>query len=188
MTGSARAIKGVVRMVGVSRDKAAQSASQGQKRTMAEDKTSAEKALIRGLAELLAETGLTEIEIEREGLKIRVARQVQIVAQAPALFTQSGAALQLANAQPAAPPKNDPGAHPGCIKSPMVGTAYRAPEPGAATFIEIGSKVTAGQTLLIIEAMKTMNHIPAPKAGTVTAILIENGQPVEYGEPMVIVE
>jgi acetyl-CoA carboxylase biotin carboxyl carrier protein len=78
--------------------------------------------------------------------------------------------------------------HPGCVKSPMVGTAYRSPEPGAATFIEIGARVTQGQTLLIIEAMKTMNHIPAPKGGVVTQILIENGQPVEYGEPLVVIE
>jgi acetyl-CoA carboxylase biotin carboxyl carrier protein len=82
----------------------------------------------------------------------------------------------------------DPASHPGAVKSPMVGTAYRAPEPGAPSFVEVGSRVTPGQTLLIIEAMKTMNHIPAPRAGTVTAILVESGQPVEYGEPLVVIE
>ena len=82
----------------------------------------------------------------------------------------------------------DPSAHPGAVKSPMVGTAYRAPEPGAASFVEIGSRVVQGQTLLIIEAMKTMNQIPAPRTGTVTQILIEDGQPVEFGEPLMIVE
>jgi acetyl-CoA carboxylase biotin carboxyl carrier protein len=90
----------------------------------------------------------------------------------------------------APPPKAgpDPANHPGCVKSPMVGTAYRAPEPGAAPFVDIGTRVVQGQTLLIIEAMKTMNHIPAPKAGTVKEILVENGQPVEFGEPLVIIE
>ena len=90
----------------------------------------------------------------------------------------------------AAPKKaaDDPAKHPGAVKSPMVGTAYLAPEPGAAPFIEVGSRVAQGQTILIIEAMKTMNHIPASKAGTVTAILVTNGQPVEFGEPLAIIE
>ncbi len=100
-------------------------------------------------------------------------------------------AMAAAGAAPAAAapkPVADPAQHPGTVKSPMVGTAYRSPEPGAAAFIEIGSRVAQGQTLLIIEAMKTMNHIPAPKAGTVAAILVDNGQPVEFGEPLVIIE
>ncbi|MFM9848080.1 MAG: acetyl-CoA carboxylase biotin carboxyl carrier protein [Hyphomicrobiaceae bacterium] len=151
------------------------------------DRDSTEKTLIRELAELLNETGLSEIEIAREGLKIRVARQTMasaVVQAAPATSTTRGSDGL------AAPVKTgpDPASHPGCVKSPMVGTAYMSPEPGAAPFIDIGTRVVQGQTLMIIEAMKTMNHIPAPKAGTVKEILIENGQPVEFGEPLVIVE
>ena len=148
---------------------------------------SAERKLIRDLAELLNETGLTEIEIEKSGLKVRVARTVTIATTAAAAagtVQQAGAAAGVA----AAPQVTDPSKHPGAVKSPMVGTAYRAPEPGAASFIEVGSRVAPGDTLLIIEAMKTMNQIPASKAGTVTSILFENGQPVEFGEPLVIIE
>jgi acetyl-CoA carboxylase biotin carboxyl carrier protein len=147
------------------------------------EKESAEHKLIRDLASLLDETGLTEIEIEKAGLKVRVARTVQISAAAMG----SGA---VASAMPGAagPAVADPAKHPGAVKSPMVGTAYRSPEPGAATFVEIGKRVNAGDPLLIIEAMKTMNQIPAPRGGTVTAILIENGQPVEFGEPLMIIE
>ncbi len=143
-----------------------------------------EQQLIRELADLLNETGLSEIEIEKSGLKIRVARTINIqsaVAAAPA----APAAAAAPAGKPAA---SDPSKHPGAVKSPMVGTAYRSPEPGAATFIEVGARVSQGDTLLIIEAMKTMNQIPAPRAGKVTAILIENGQPVEFGEPLVIIE
>ncbi len=149
-------------------------------------KPSAEGQMIRELAELLNETGLTEIEIEKSGLKIRVARNITVTA--PMMHAQpapSASALPTSSAGPAA---NDPTKHPGAVKSPMVGTAYRSPEPGSASFIEIGAKVAQGDTLLIIEAMKTMNQIPAPRAGTVTNILFENGQPVEYGEPLVIIE
>lgn len=142
-----------------------------------------EHQLIRDLAELLNETGLTEIEIEKSGLKVRVARTLSVVASAPA-----AAIAGMPGAAPAGGGASDPGKHPGAVKSPMVGTAYRAPEPSSPSFIEIGSKVTAGATLLIIEAMKTMNQIPAPRSGTVTAILFENGQPVEFGEPLVIIE
>ena len=144
----------------------------------------AEQVLIRELAELLAETGLTEIEIEREGLKVRVARQITLAASAH----QFAPALAPADGAPGGKSPADPASHPGAVKSPMVGTAYRAAEPGAPAFIEVGAKVTAGQTLLIIEAMKTMNHIPAPKAGTVTAILFEDAHPVEFDEPLVIIE
>lgn len=147
---------------------------------------SGEHQLIRDLAELLNETGLSEIEIEKSGLKVRVARTVTIAAAAPAAY--AAAAPAAGPGTPAAPAAGDPGRHPGAVKSPMVGTAYRAADPAATPFIEIGSKVAQGQTLLIIEAMKTMNQIPAPKAGTVTAILFENGQPVEFGEPLVIIE
>ena len=145
--------------------------------------TSSDSALIRELALLLDETSLTEIEIERAGLRLRVARNVSIAASMPA------------NHQPAAPAPAaapvvvaDVTKHPGAVPSPMVGTAYLASEPGAKPFIEIGSKVAVGQTLLIIEAMKTMNQIPSTRAGTVTQILIEDGQPVEFGEPLVIIE
>ena len=143
-----------------------------------------EQRLIRQLAELLNETGLSEIEIEKSGLKVRVARtlNVQSTIAAPAVGVAGPTAAPTA-AKPA-----DPAKHPGVVKSPMVGTAYRSPEPGAATFVEVGSQVSQGDTLFIIEAMKTMNQIPAPHGGKVTAILIENGQPVEFGEPMIIIE
>lgn len=155
-------------------------------------KPGSEQQMIRDLAELLTETGLSEIEIEKDGLKIRVARTLSIAAAAPA----QPAALPAAAASAASAPEADPGAgtpadpskHPGCLKSPMVGTAYRSPEPSSPPFVEVGSQVKQGQTLLIIEAMKTMNQIPAPKSGTVTAVLFENGQPVEFGEPLVIIE
>jgi acetyl-CoA carboxylase biotin carboxyl carrier protein len=143
-----------------------------------------DSALIRELALLLDETSLTEIEIERAGLRVRVARNISIAASMPA-NAQLGAAVPAA-AAPAA--VVDVAKHPGVVPSPMVGTAYWASEPGAKPFIEIGSKVSVGQTLLIIEAMKTMNQIPSPRAGTVKQILIEDGQPVEFGEPLVIIE
>jgi acetyl-CoA carboxylase biotin carboxyl carrier protein len=154
------------------------------------DDTSAAKsktddsALIRELALLLDETSLTEIEIERAGLRVRVARNISIAASVPA-NVQFGAAAP-ATAAPA--PVVDVAKHPGVVPSPMVGTAYWASEPGARPFIEVGSKVSVGQTLLIIEAMKTMNQIPSTRAGTVKQILIEDGQPVEFGEPLVIIE
>jgi len=151
----------------------------------AREKAGNEKQLIRELAELLAETGLSEIEIERDGLKLRVARTLTATAMVAATpMGSSGATATVAKA----PASDDPAKHPGCVKSPMVGTAYRAPEPGAKSFIEIGERVSQGQTLLIIEAMKHMNHIPAPRAGTVVQILFENGQPVEFDEPLVVVE
>lgn len=147
-----------------------------------------DQELIRELAKLLDETGLSEIEIDRDGLRVRVARELHVQA-APAMVA-APAALQAnpAAAAAAKPAVDDPVAHPGCVRSPMVGTAYLAPEPGAAQFVEVGSRVAQGQTILIIEAMKTMNHIPAPKAGTVTRILVGNRQPVEFGEPLAIIE
>jgi acetyl-CoA carboxylase biotin carboxyl carrier protein len=154
-----------------------------------DDKTAAkfisdDSALIRELALLLDETSLTEIEIERAGLRVRVARNVSIAASVPS-NPQPAASLPAAAA---AADVADMAKHPGMVPSPMVGTAYWASEPGAKPFIEVGSKVMVGQTLLIIEAMKTMNQIPSPRAGTVTQILIEDGQPVEFGEPLVIIE
>ena len=146
-----------------------------------------DSALIRELALLLDETSLTEIEIERAGLRIRVARNITVAAAMPASILQpaAAAAAPVAAAVAAAA---DVAKHPGVVPSPMVGTAYWASEPGAKPFIEVGSKVSVGQTLLIIEAMKTMNQIPSPRAGTVTQILVEDGQPVEFGEPLVIIE
>jgi acetyl-CoA carboxylase biotin carboxyl carrier protein len=138
--------------------------------------------LIRQLAALLKETDLSEIEIETGTLKLRVARQVNQVSVP--VMTAAHAPVAAA----AAPAPVSDAAHPGALTSPMVGTTYLATEPGAAPFVTVGSKVSVGQTVLIIEAMKTMNHIPATKAGTVTKILVEDGQPVEFGEPLIIVE
>jgi acetyl-CoA carboxylase biotin carboxyl carrier protein len=144
--------------------------------------------LIRELATLLNDTGLTEIEIEREGLRVRVARapatQVSMVGTA----ASHAAAPMVATPSPVAVVAVDPAKHPGVVPSPMVGTAYRSPEPGAKAFVDVGSTVKAGDTLLIIEAMKTMNQIPAPRGGTVTQILFEDGQPVEFGESLMIIE
>src|SRR5947209_434145 len=137
-----------------------------------------DSALIRELALLLDETNLTEIEIERAGLRVRVARNISIAAAVPQLAHQPTVS---APAPAAAVDAADPAKHPGVVPSPMVGTAYWASEPGAKPFVEVGTKVTVGQTLLIIEAMKTMNQIPSPRAGTVTQILVEDGQPVEFG-------
>jgi acetyl-CoA carboxylase biotin carboxyl carrier protein len=143
-------------------------------------------ALIRELALLLDETNLTEIEVERAGLRVRVARNISIAAaMPPAGYLQAPAA---AAPVAVAAPVVDAAKHPGAVPSPMVGTVYWASEPGARPFVEVGSKVAVGQTLVIIEAMKTMNQIPAPRAGTVTQILVEDGAPVEYGEPLVIIE
>ena len=159
------------------------------------DKDGIARGMIRDLAQLLNETGLSEIEIERDGLKLRVARQVIVAAQAqPTAHSPAAGGGRSMGAgtgmHPATAPSTGPdvASHPGCVKSPMVGTAYRAPEPGAAVFVDVGTRVSQGQTLLIIEAMKTMNQIPAPRAGTVTQVLIENGQPVEFGEPLVVIE
>lgn len=153
----------------------------------AKESAIAESQVIRELADLLNETGLSEIEIEKSGLRLRVARQVSVAATATVAPAVVHAPAEASGAAPVAD-VGDPGRHPGALKSPMVGTAYRSPEPGAASFVEVGSKVAEGDTVLIIEAMKTMNSIPAPKSGTVSAILFENGQPVEFGEPLVIIE
>jgi acetyl-CoA carboxylase biotin carboxyl carrier protein len=147
-----------------------------------------DSALIRELALLLDETSLTEIEIERAGLRVRVARNISVTASMPSNFQPGISASSASSASITPAAVADMAKHPGVVPSPMVGTAYWSPEPGAKPFIEVGSKVSAGQTLLIIEAMKTMNQIPSPRAGTVTQILIEDGQPVEFGEPLVIIE
>jgi len=148
-------------------------------------KASVDQDLIRELAQLLTETGLSEIEIDREGMRVRVARQLVDGAPAAATFPAGAAAPAPAAQKPAV---NDPAQHPGCVRSPMVGTVYLSAEPGATPFVEVGTRVAQGQTILIIEAMKTMNHIPAPRAGTVTAILVANAHPVEFGEPLAIIE
>ena len=137
--------------------------------------------MIRGLAKLLDETGLTDIEIERDGYRVKIGRAAR------AVQVSAPPAMPLATALAPAP-TNDPAKHPGAVPSPMVGTAYLAPSPGARPFVDIGQAVKAGDTLLIIEAMKTMNQIPATRSGTVTQILVEDGQPVEYGEALVIIE
>lgn len=154
--------------------------------TLAAKLSNDDGTLIRELAKLLDETSLSEIEIERAGLRVRVARNISVAAAGMGGVVPLAAAPAPAASVPAS--ANDLANHPGVVPSPMVGTAYWAPEPGAKPFIEVGSRVAAGQPLLIIEAMKTMNQIPSPRAGTVTHILVEDGQPVEFGEPLVIIE
>ena len=143
-----------------------------------------DRELILELKKLLDETGLTEIEIEQDGQRVRVARGT--VAAAAATRAVSAAPPQPVGESAKA--SLDPAKHPGVVKSPMVGTAYGSPEPGAKPFIEIGARVKAGETLLVIEAMKTMNQIPAPRAGSVIQILFEDGQPVEFGEPLMVID
>ena len=139
--------------------------------------------VIRDLAKLLDETGLTEIEFERDGVSVRVARNLS----APAGRSRPAEIAGTAPI-PVAVPVADPSQHPGVVLSPMVGTAYRGPAPGARPFVDIGSQVKAGDPLIIIEAMKTMNQIPAHRSGTITRILIDDSQPVEYGEPLLVIE
>ena len=144
---------------------------------------------VRKLAQLLQETGLGEIELADGDKRIRVARPtVTVAATSVATAPMAPAGADPAAAAAPAAAGNDLGKHPGAVKSPMVGTAYLAPEPGKPNFVAVGDKVTAGQTLLIIEAMKTFNPIKAPKAGTVSQILVDNARPVEFGEPLMIVE
>ncbi len=153
-------------------------------------------AFIQALAELLKENELTELEVTREfgeddSLSVRVSRQTNVVTQqAPVAVAAAPVAAAPAAAAPAAAPaaSEDPASHPGAVSSPMVGTVYMQAEPGAPSFISVGASVNEGDTLLIVEAMKTMNHIPAPKSGTVKRILVEDGAAVEFGTPLVIVE
>jgi acetyl-CoA carboxylase biotin carboxyl carrier protein len=152
--------------------------------------------LVRRLADILKDTGLTTIEVERGDLKIRVAREITYAAAPAATLAVAPPVAPTAPVPPSASADTAPaaivsepaGPKGDVVKSPMVGTTYLQPAPGAKSFIHVGDQVDAGQTLLIIEAMKTMNPIPAPKAGIVTAILIEDGQPVEYGEPLVVID
>ena len=167
---------------------------------MAEPKASASKdasngidtRLVRKLADILADTGLTEIEVEQGDLKIRVAREITVAPQqmtyaAPAMAApQAPAAVAPAASATAAPAEEAP-QRGEIVKSPMVGTVYLQPEPGAAQFARVGEMVSEGQTLLIVEAMKTMNPIPAPRAGRVLEMLVADGQPVEFGEPLAVI-
>ena len=154
----------------------------GERKSKDKEKLAIDPDIVRELARLLDETGLSEIEFERDGQRVRVARQAQPSAPAPARLAA------VVDAPLTEPPSADPAKHPGVVTSPMVGTAYVGPEPGARPFVEVGSQVKAGDTLLIVEAMKTMNQIPSPRAGTVLQVLIEDGQPVEFGEPLMIIE
>ena len=153
--------------------------------------------LVRKIADILKDTGLTEIEVEHAGLKIRVAREVTVAAPAayaqvaapafapapaPATAAPVQAAAPAAEAAPAAATRGD------AVKSPMVGTAYLSPQPGADAFVKVGDTVSAGQTLLIVEAMKTMNPIPAPRGGKIVEIIVQDAQPVEFGEPLIVIE
>ena len=148
-----------------------------------------EVALIRAIAEILAETGLSEIELDRKGTRVRVSRgapaqTTTYVSNAPPPLAPAMAAAATVAAAP--PPLS--AALEGVVKSPMVGTAFRAPAPGTPNFIEVGAEVKQGQTLIIIEAMKTMNQIPAPRAGKVTQVLVTDRQPLEFGEPICVIE
>jgi acetyl-CoA carboxylase biotin carboxyl carrier protein len=156
----------------------------GERKGKDKEKLAIDPDIVRELARLLDETGLSEIEFERDGQRVRVARQAQPSAPAPARLA-AAADASLPGAEPA---PLDPAKHPGVVTSPMVGTAYVGPEPGARPFVEVGSQVAVGDPLLIVEAMKTMNQIPSPRAGTVVQVLIEDGQPVEFGEPLMIIE
>lgn len=158
---------------------------------MAEKKNGIDQALIRDLANILNDTDLTEIEVEQDDLRIRVSRagntqyiQAPMAAPAFAAAPAVAAPAAAASAAPAAAARNPANT----VSAPMVGTAYMAPAPGARAFIELGATVKEGQTLLIIEAMKTMNQIPSPKSGKITEILVEDGSPVEYGQALVIIE
>ncbi|WGW03799.1 acetyl-CoA carboxylase biotin carboxyl carrier protein [Tropicibacter oceani] len=158
----------------------------------------ADVAFIKALAEVLRDNDLTELQVKREygeddSLNVRVSKmQHQAPIAAPVHYAAAPAAVagpaSAAAAAPAADMPEDPAAHPGAVTSPMVGTVYMQAEPGSPAFITVGAQVKEGDTLLIVEAMKTMNHIPAPRAGTVKRILVEDGAPVEYGAPLVILE
>ena len=155
---------------------------------MSEKKNGIDKGLIRDLADILNETDLTEIEVEQDDLRIRVSRASNMqyvqapVAAAPAVTAAAAPAAPAASAAPAVRDNAN------AVTAPMVGTVYLAPAPGSAQFIEVGASVKEGQTLLIIEAMKTMNQIPAPRSGKIVEILVTDAQPVEYGEPLVVIE
>jgi acetyl-CoA carboxylase biotin carboxyl carrier protein len=164
---------------------------------MSKQTTDTDVAFISALAELLNKNDLTELSVKREygeddSLEVRVVKQATVVtvaaAPTPAVHHAPVAAAASAPAAAASAASEDPAQHPGAVTSPMVGTIYLAAEPGTPAFVTVGAQVAEGQTVLIIEAMKTMNHIPAPRAGTVKRILVEDGHPVEYGAPLMIIE
>ncbi len=158
---------------------------------MSEKKTTnVDPGLVRELAAILNDTGLSEIEVEHGELRLRLARTLTVAAAPQAVVAHAAPATVATPAAPApaASPAADISKHPGAVPSPMVGTAYLSPEPGAATFVKVGDSVTQGQTIMVVEAMKTFNPIPAPRAGKITAILVTDAQPVEFGEPLVIIE
>ncbi len=170
---------------------------------MTKDKHSSDVEFIRALAELLEENDLNELQVKREygdndNLNVRISRGApQVITQvaaapmaatAPVAAAPAPAAAPAAAPAPAASDDADPANLPGAVTSPMVGTAYLAAEPGAAPFVTVGQTVSEGDTLLIVEAMKTMNHIPAPKSGTVKRILVADSDPVEYGAPLMVIE
>lgn len=161
---------------------------------MSKHSPDADVAFISALAELLNKNDLTELSVKREygeddSLEVRVVKQANIVTTTMAAPTYAAPQMQAAPVAPvAAAASDDPAQHPGAVTSPMVGTCYLAAEPGSTPFITIGATVAEGQTVLIIEAMKTMNHIPAPRAGIVKRILVEDGSPVEFGAPLLIIE
>ncbi len=155
---------------------------------MAKDNKTFDNEQIRQLAEILTDTGLSEIEVEQDGLKIRVAREITATFSASAQPAAPAPGPAVVNTPSVSAPDSTAGKSAGTVNSPMVGTAYMSPSPEAAPFVQVGSKVKAGQAIMIIEAMKTMNQIPAPRSGTVTAILVSNGDPVEYDEPLMVIE
>ena len=155
---------------------------------MSRTKSGIDPEIIRELANLLTETDLTEIEVQQADLRIRVARQISVTATVPMAPAAVAAPVSVPMAPAPVAVAADPANHPGVLKSPMVGTAYLGAAPGAKPFIEIGSKVNQGDRVMIVEAMKTFNDIVATRSGTVTAMLIEDKQPVEYGQPLMIIE
>jgi acetyl-CoA carboxylase biotin carboxyl carrier protein len=163
---------------------------------MTKASATSDQDLIEAIAKLLNEQNLAEIEIEREDMRVRVTRSyantavqhVQVPAYAPAPAAAAAPAVSAAAAAAAAAPVEDLASNPGTLTSPMVGTAYLSPEPGKPTFVSVGSKVSEGQTVLIIEAMKTMNQIPAHRSGTITRILVDDSNPIEYGQPLAVIE
>jgi acetyl-CoA carboxylase biotin carboxyl carrier protein len=162
----------------------------GKHQAMADKKTGIDQALIRDLANILNDTDLTEIEVEQDNIRIRVSRNSQPVFQQASYpaYGQPTAVGQAAPAAATAAPASPPQPAGFTLTSPMVGTCYYAPAPGSAPFVEVGSVVKEGQTLLIIEAMKTMNQIPAPRSGRIAAIMVGDSSPVEFGEPLLIIE
>jgi len=155
---------------------------------LSDKKSKVDYELLRELAALVKEAELGEIELEMEDFRIRMARPSPVVTQVAATLPPAPVAIAaMETAAAESKPAEDGGSHPGAVRSPMVGTAYLSPEPGADPFVRVGDAVREGQAIMIVEAMKTMNQIPAPRAGTVVDILVEDGQPVEYGEALIVI-